>query len=132
MNSQLMQFSIFDSKAQAYLQPFFSINRETAVREFTKAVQSDGNFSQFSEDYAMFELGTFDQNTGKSELHATPLHVVNAVTLKGQPTAMASPRELSAERIPWSGGDPNDGRSTEKSRALRTLMTNGEIPNDQP
>lgn len=98
MNSQLTQFTIFDSKAEAYLQPFFSLNRETAVREFTNAISKDGNFGKFAEDYAMFELGTFDQATGKSEMHDTPLHVVNAVTLKGRPSAVAEPGHLQALR----------------------------------
>lgn len=103
MNNELTQFSIFDSKAQAYLQPFFSLNRETATREFTTAILKDGNFGNFAEDYAMFELGTFDQQTGKSELHVSPIHIVNAVTLQGRPSAHVE-RLPNGEIVPW---DPN-------------------------
>lgn len=74
-------FTIFDTKANAYLQPFFSTNRDTARREFSKAVNSDGQFNQFAEDYSLFHLGNFDQDEGTFELSQTPFHVCNAITL---------------------------------------------------
>lgn len=79
---RLTIFSIYDSKAAAYLQPFFSNNVETAKREFTTAVNGEGQFNKFAEDYSMFLLGTFDQDEGKFILELTPLHCVNAITLK--------------------------------------------------
>ncbi len=82
MNSKLEIFTIFDSKAGAYLQPFFSINVETAKREFSAAVNGEGTFAQFAEDYALFYLGDFDQPEAKFEISTTPIHICNAVTLK--------------------------------------------------
>ncbi len=103
MNSILGMFSIFDSKARAYLQPFFSINLETAKREFSAAVNGEGNFSEFTEDYSLFFLGNFNQVTGKFEMQKTAVHVCNAVTLKiVQAFAMTNgvadngPRELNS------------------------------------
>lgn len=75
-------FSIYDAKAQAYLQPFFSNNIETAKREFTKAVNGDGSFNQFAEDYALFYFGDFNQMEGTFHLQSTPQHCCNAITLK--------------------------------------------------
>lgn len=75
-------FTIYDSKAEAYLQPFFSINIETAKREFTKHINGDTPFNEFPEDYALFYLGDFDQEEGKFTLQITPQHVSNAVKLK--------------------------------------------------
>lgn len=75
-------FSIYDQKAKAYLQPFFSLNEDTATRELTKAVNGDGDFNKFSEDYTLFSLGTFDQNKGEFTLNESQLLVCNAATLK--------------------------------------------------
>lgn len=82
MNHTLGMFTIFDSKAEAYLQPFFSENAETAKREFGAAVNGEGNFAQFAEDYALFELGEFSQEFGNFDLCLAPKHICNAITLR--------------------------------------------------
>lgn len=87
--TRLTIFTIFDSKAQAYLQPFFSANAETAQREFTTAVNGEGQFNKFAEDYSMFQLGTFDQESGAFILEASPIHICNAITLKQAQSADA-------------------------------------------
>lgn len=78
---RLTIFSIYDSKAKAYLQPFFSNNVETATREFTSAVNGEGQFNKYAEDYSMFLLGTFDQDEGSFILESAPIHCCNAITL---------------------------------------------------
>lgn len=75
-------FTIFDSKAEAYLQPFFSAQIATAKREFTKAINGEGQFHEFSEDYALYYLGEFNQEEGIFTLEQQPKHICNAVTLK--------------------------------------------------
>lgn len=79
---RLTIFSVYDSKATAYLQPFFSVNVETALREFSTAVNGEGQFNQYAEDYSMFLLGTFDQDEGTFILESAPIHCGNAITLK--------------------------------------------------
>lgn len=65
-------FSVFDSKAAAFLQPFFSINVATAVREFAAAAQDSGHaFHRHSGDYELFLLGEWDQYEGKISMHDT-------------------------------------------------------------
>jgi Phage ORF5 protein len=62
---ELGVFAVFDSKAQAYLQPFFSVNRGTALREFEGALQNrEDRFYRFAEDYVLFELALWDQVKG--------------------------------------------------------------------
>ncbi len=78
---RLTIFSIYDSKAQAYLQPFFSNNVETATREFATAVNGEGQFNRYAGDYSMFLLGTFDQDEGSFVLESAPIHCCNAITL---------------------------------------------------
>lgn len=58
-------FGVYDLKAVAYLQPFFSCNAGSAVRAFGDAV-GDGKspLAVHPEDYQLFELGHFDDNSG--------------------------------------------------------------------
>lgn len=61
----LQVFAVFDSKAGAFLQPFFSVNVATATREFASAAQSEGHaFHRHSGDYELFLLGEWDQYEG--------------------------------------------------------------------
>lgn len=90
-------FTIFDTKANAYLQPFFSINRDTARREFSKAVNGDGQFNQFAEDYSLFHLGNFDQDEGTFELSEAPHHICNAINLKALDLSGATPTPIRKE-----------------------------------
>lgn len=58
-------FGVYDLKACAYLQPFFSINAGSAIRAFSDAA-NDGKspIAVHPSDYQLFELGSFDDATG--------------------------------------------------------------------
>lgn len=61
----LQAFSVFDSKAELFVQPFFSPTIATACREFGEACNNtDQNFHKHSGDYTLFHIGHFDQNSG--------------------------------------------------------------------
>jgi len=63
-------YSVHDSKALAYLPPFFMHNKNMAIRSFQDAVQDDGSsFHRHPEDYSLWELGEFDDNTGEIIYH---------------------------------------------------------------
>lgn len=82
-------FTIFDSKAKAYLQPFFSRNSGTAIREITSVINNNEHpFSTNSEDYGLFELGEYDELTGKINANP-PVHVINLIELKVYDTRQA-------------------------------------------
>jgi hypothetical protein len=61
-------YSIKDLKAAYFMQPFVSRNKGEAVRSFSSAVNDAGNsnnlMAKYPADYALFELGTFDEETG--------------------------------------------------------------------
>lgn len=58
-------FAIYDSKAESYLQPLFSTNNQTALRQFTQACQDEeSNFNRHAADYTLFAIGEFDDQTG--------------------------------------------------------------------
>lgn len=69
-------FSVYDSKAQAYLQPFFLPNKAVALRALTDCVNdSNHTFGKYPADYILFELGTFDESKAVFELHAAPMSI---------------------------------------------------------
>ncbi len=62
-------FAIYDSKAQAYLQPFFSTNKAVALRSFTEAVNDEkSNFHRHAEDYTLFHLGRWEEAEGEIQI----------------------------------------------------------------
>lgn len=66
----LKVFSIYDSKAEAHLQPFFAPTRGMAIRSFQTAANSAGHdFNRFAADYTLFELGEFEPSSGNFNLH---------------------------------------------------------------
>jgi len=59
-------FTVFDSKAAAYLQPFFTATTGLAIRSFQDAaLNPEHQFNKHLGDYTLFEIGTYDDLTGK-------------------------------------------------------------------
>jgi len=79
-------FNIFDSKANTYTVPSYSINIETARREFQTTINKKGAgyLYEYAEDYTLFYLGEYDQDTGTMVLEQAPKSVINALQLKDQ------------------------------------------------
>lgn len=77
-------FSIYDTKAKAYLPPFFVPQDGQAIREFSNAVNSEThNFAKNPEDYTLIGLGEFDDENGvftqydKPAIQGTGISFVN-------------------------------------------------------
>jgi len=59
-------FVIHDSKANAYMQPWFLTQRAMAQRAFMDCVNDkEHNFGRHPEDYTLFQIGTFDDQTAE-------------------------------------------------------------------
>jgi len=79
-------FSVRDNKADAFLPPFFLPNRAMAVRSFGECANHPSHqFCKHSTDYALFELGEFDDHSGMLDRHDTPEMVAVASSLKDGP-----------------------------------------------
>lgn len=62
---EMLIFSVRDDKAEAFLKPFFAPTVAFALRMFTELVnEPDHEFCKHSNDYNLFQIGTFDQATG--------------------------------------------------------------------
>jgi len=66
-------FTIYDSKMEAYMQPFFMSQKGQAVRAFTDTVNDPtSQFNKHPEDFTLFEIGEYDDATGKFTNLQTP------------------------------------------------------------
>ena len=71
---KLKVFSIYDSKAEAYKQPFFMATKGEAVRGILEVLdRPDHLFAKYPADYTLFELGEYDDSNGKMLPHNTPI-----------------------------------------------------------
>lgn len=83
-------YSIFDSKAEAYLTPWFSPTNGIAIRTITEAVNDPTHgFGKHSQDYTLFELGHFDPETGAITLNATRVNLGVLIEFKELKTNQA-------------------------------------------
>jgi len=75
---------VHDSKAQSYDRPFFTKNTVDALRSWSQICKDpDAPFSKFPSDFALFELGTFDQISGKFIQYEQPVHLSNVIQQTG-------------------------------------------------
>lgn len=79
---KLLLFAVFDSATKLFLPPFECRTIEEAVRRFRATVNHPdaGNIGQFPEDYTLFHLGEFDQQSGEMVSLPTPHSLGIAVT----------------------------------------------------
>lgn len=74
-------YSVYDSKAGIYqqLNPFR--NADEAIRAIADSANDpNSTLFKFAEDFSLFEMGTYDDDTGIIESHA-PIMVVPIVSL---------------------------------------------------
>lgn len=61
------RFSVYDSKAAAYLPEFLHRTTALAIRSFsTAANKEEHDFKEYAADYTLFEVGTWDDTTCRS------------------------------------------------------------------
>jgi len=74
-------FTVYDSKTEAFIQPFYAQATGAAIRSFETAANKEGHdFQQHGGDYTLFELGQFDQATGKISTLEVPINLGLAIT----------------------------------------------------
>lgn len=75
-------YAVYNSKAKFFNQPFTSKTDGEAERSFEQAVNDPQTFiNRYPEDYDLYYLGQFDDNTGKYQTLKTPEHKFKAVQL---------------------------------------------------
>lgn len=100
----IFKYSIFDSKASTYNSPFYAANQAVALRMLAQAANSpDSMLGAYPDDYTLYELSTFDPETGLEVEHKPFKNL-------GQPAryhAEAAPENLEAnQRDSFQGKSP--------------------------
>lgn len=91
-------YSVYDSKANAFMEPWLARTAGLAMRQFEDSV-NDGRsiVCTHPEDFTLFELGEFDQAKGALVSYATPKSLCRAQELKKTPDAQI-PMPLDRKR----------------------------------
>lgn len=62
------------------MQPFFLLTRSAAIRAFGDLVANpEQQISKHPEDYVLYELGVFNDDSGQVEGHDTPIYISKAL-----------------------------------------------------
>lgn len=79
---EFKMFSIMDTKAAVFHPPFFKQTHAEAERDFANlANNQQTSIGQNPEDFDLYIVGTYDDQTGKMVLPPSPQHVQKAVHL---------------------------------------------------
>lgn len=73
--SKLLCFSIYDKKATVHMSPVFVPNTVTALRSVAATLTEKNNLSMYPGDFALYELGYFDQDSGLIISNGNPVFV---------------------------------------------------------
>ena len=72
-------FTVYDSKAEAYLRPFFTPTKGLALRSFADAANDPREpVGKYPGDYTLFELGEYDDATGIITMHESKINMGTA------------------------------------------------------
>lgn len=75
----LKLFSVYDNALKEFNPPTFLHGRGVAFRAFQDAVNAPDNpFGKHPDDYTLFELGTFEGQTGEIKMNTAPERICSA------------------------------------------------------
>lgn len=88
--AKLSVYAVYDSKVQTFASPFQMRTRGEALRGWEE-VANDPNTTvcKHPEDFALMELGEYDESTGQFTNHTVPLNLGLASQFKRAPQTQA-------------------------------------------
>lgn len=88
---ELKAFSIRDQKSEVFNTPFFQKTHGEAERSFRELVTDQKSMvHKYPEDYDLYFIGTYNDQTGLIKPLDTPQHMLKAVQIKTQQTPNVS------------------------------------------
>lgn len=76
----LQIFSVYDSKAESFSQPFFCPNAAIAIRSFSEEVSNpQSQLSKYPADFTLFHIGSFNDSTSLLTPLKTPISLGLAI-----------------------------------------------------
>ncbi len=98
-------YSIYDTKALAFAQPFLAANDQTACRMvYGATLDPNTDLAQFPGDYALVGLASWDETTGVITPYEFQNNVgsvrmiINAVPTAAEPTPDEEPTPITAAK----------------------------------
>lgn len=89
-------YAIYDSKAEAYMQPMFMPTKGLAIRAFSAAVNDPKHqFSKYAEDYTLFELGSYNDQNAEFIMKETPVSIGVAIEFLNKQTEIQGAAEMN-------------------------------------
>lgn len=76
-------YTIYDSKARVYNKPFFVLNDDVCLRSVLQMKGGDTDIATNPEDFSVWYLGTYDDNTAQLDLCGTPKVIAKVHELFG-------------------------------------------------
>ena len=94
---KLNVYSIFDSAAQAFVQPFFMQQDGLAIRAFQDNVNSkeENNISKHPEQFTLFKLAEFNDQNGM----LTPLDTPRALAIGVELITSETPQRIVTGKL---------------------------------
>ena len=98
----LFKFQIYDSKAAAWLPPFYEQNSAVTIRKLISRANVQGHpWQEYPADYTLFELGIWDDQTGDEELTDAKTNLGTILQLMA-----VNPKPLTFDRPTEEGAQP--------------------------
>lgn len=95
---KINMFAIRDSKTMVFGNPIFSVNDQTMMRAIINiSLDEEHPIGKNPEDYDLYKLGTFDDNSGKCELLDSPEHLQKVLVMRDQFIAARKNAEKECE-----------------------------------
>lgn len=88
---KLVMSCVYDVKGETFSQPWFTTTAAAAVRTFGDLVNNPergGLIYTHPEDYQLFEMGVFDDNSGKFHTLDIPKHLVSGSSIRSEKDAI--------------------------------------------
>lgn len=91
---KLKVYAVFDSKVGTYARPFFMQTRGEALRSWIDVISDkDTQFHRHPEDFCLFEVAEYDEDTGGFQNQVPPVSL--GVALEYHPTTAEHRRAAS-------------------------------------
>lgn len=75
-------YTVYDSKTEAYLQPFFMQSRGAAVRAWVDTIQDNkSQFSKHPSDFTLFEVGEWNETSCEFNIYKNILSLGTALEM---------------------------------------------------
>jgi len=75
-------YAIYDSKLETYNNPVVANTKGAMIREFVDIAKNEQHpVGKHPADYTLFEIGTYNDSSGKVEMHKAAINMGTALSL---------------------------------------------------